>query len=99
MAAFRRPLYQFGSRMLGSLHSRNHEFREVAMARFEIERVPVLQDNYVWLVHEPAAGVTAVVDPAVPSRCWRRRGGAAGRSPTSSTPTTIPTMSAATSRS
>ena len=35
------------------------------MARFEIERIPVLQDNYVWLVHEPAADVTAVVDPAV----------------------------------
>lgn len=35
------------------------------MARFEIERVPVLEDNYVWLVHEPAADVTAVVDPAV----------------------------------
>ena len=35
------------------------------MARFEIERVPVLQDNYVWLVHEPAANVTAVIDPAV----------------------------------
>jgi hydroxyacylglutathione hydrolase len=35
------------------------------MARFEIERIPVLQDNYVWLVHEPAANVTGVVDPAV----------------------------------
>ncbi len=35
------------------------------MARFEIERVPVLEDNYVWLVHEPAANVTAVIDPAV----------------------------------
>ena len=35
------------------------------MARIEIERVPVLQDNYVWLAHEPSANVTAVVDPAV----------------------------------
>lgn len=35
------------------------------MARFEIERVPVLQDNYIWLVHEPEADATAVVDPAV----------------------------------
>ena len=35
------------------------------MARIEIERVPVLQDNYVWLAHEPSAYVTAVVDPAV----------------------------------
>ena len=31
----------------------------------EIERVPVLSDNYVWLVHEPSSGATAVVDPAV----------------------------------
>lgn len=35
------------------------------MARFEIERIPVLQDNYVWLVHEPEANVTAAVDPSV----------------------------------
>jgi len=31
----------------------------------EIVRVPVLSDNYVWLVHEPASGETMVVDPAV----------------------------------
>lgn len=31
----------------------------------EIARIPVLSDNYVWLVHEPASGETAVVDPAV----------------------------------
>lgn len=30
----------------------------------QIERVPCLSDNYAWLLHEPAAGVTAVVDPA-----------------------------------
>jgi hydroxyacylglutathione hydrolase len=35
------------------------------MARLEIEQIPVLSDNYVWLVHEPEAKVTAVVDPAV----------------------------------
>jgi hydroxyacylglutathione hydrolase len=35
------------------------------MARLEIEQIPVLSDNYVWLVHEPEADVTAVVDPAV----------------------------------
>ena len=29
----------------------------------EVVRVPVLNDNYVWLLH--SAGVTAVVDPAV----------------------------------
>jgi hydroxyacylglutathione hydrolase len=35
------------------------------MAQLEIEQMPVLSDNYVYLVHEPAAGVTGVVDPAV----------------------------------
>jgi hydroxyacylglutathione hydrolase len=31
----------------------------------EIIRIPVLSDNYVWLVHEPISGETMVVDPAV----------------------------------
>ena len=31
----------------------------------EVVRVPVLSDNYVWLVHEPDSGATMVVDPAV----------------------------------
>jgi hydroxyacylglutathione hydrolase len=31
----------------------------------EIARIPVLSDNYVWLVHEPESGETMVVDPAV----------------------------------
>jgi hydroxyacylglutathione hydrolase len=31
----------------------------------EIVRIPVLSDNYVWLVHEPGSGETMVVDPAV----------------------------------
>jgi hydroxyacylglutathione hydrolase len=31
----------------------------------EIVRIPVLSDNYVWLVHEPASGETMVIDPAV----------------------------------
>jgi hydroxyacylglutathione hydrolase len=31
----------------------------------EIVRIPVLSDNYVWLVHEQASGETMVVDPAV----------------------------------
>ena len=45
----------------------------------EIVRIPVLSDNYVWLVHEPDSGETMVVDPAVAdpvlseaeSRGWR----------------------------
>jgi hydroxyacylglutathione hydrolase len=32
----------------------------------QIERIPVLSDNYVWLAHDVATGATAVVDPAVP---------------------------------
>ncbi len=31
----------------------------------EIVRIPVLRDNYVWLVHEPDSGETMVVDPSV----------------------------------
>ena len=31
----------------------------------EIVRIPVLSDNYVWLVHEADSGATMVVDPAV----------------------------------
>ena len=35
------------------------------MAALEIVRLPVLSDNYVWLVHDPDSGATIVVDPAV----------------------------------
>ncbi len=31
----------------------------------EILRVPVLSDNYVWLMHDAASGETVVVDPSV----------------------------------
>lgn len=31
----------------------------------EIVRIPVLSDNYVWLVHEALSGETMAVDPAV----------------------------------
>ena len=31
----------------------------------EIVPVPVLADNYVWLVHDPASGETVAVDPSV----------------------------------
>lgn len=30
----------------------------------EVVRIPALSDNYIWLVHEPASGETAVIDPA-----------------------------------
>ena len=35
------------------------------MTSVEILRVPVLADNYVWLMHDPASGGTVVVDPSV----------------------------------
>jgi hydroxyacylglutathione hydrolase len=35
------------------------------MAQLQIEQIPVLSDNYVYLVHEPQAGITAAVDPGV----------------------------------
>ena len=34
-------------------------------SQLEIVRIPVLSDNYVWLVHEPVSKETMVVDPAV----------------------------------
>ncbi len=35
------------------------------MARLDVELVPALSDNYIYLAHEPDSGETAVVDPAV----------------------------------
>ena len=35
------------------------------MSQLDIHQIPVLNDNYVYLVHDPDTGATAVVDPAV----------------------------------
>jgi hydroxyacylglutathione hydrolase len=35
------------------------------MSELQIRQIPVLNDNYVYLLHDAAAGATAVVDPAV----------------------------------
>ncbi|MBC7951747.1 MAG: hydroxyacylglutathione hydrolase [Rhodospirillaceae bacterium] len=35
------------------------------MARLIVEQIPVLSDNYIYLLHEPETGATGVVDPAV----------------------------------
>jgi hydroxyacylglutathione hydrolase len=35
------------------------------MAALDIIRIPVLNDNYVWLVHDGESGETIVIDPAV----------------------------------
>ena len=32
----------------------------------EIIQLPVLTDNYIYLIHEPVSGQTAVIDPAIP---------------------------------
>ena len=31
----------------------------------EIVQIPVLEDNYLYLIHDPVSGDTAIVDPAV----------------------------------
>lgn len=31
----------------------------------EVVRIPVLSDNYVWLLHDPQSGETVAIDPAV----------------------------------
>jgi hydroxyacylglutathione hydrolase len=35
------------------------------MSSLTVEMIPVLSDNYVYLIHEPSSGTTGVVDPAV----------------------------------
>ena len=35
------------------------------MPGFQVEAVPALSDNYVWLLHDEQSGETAVIDPAV----------------------------------
>jgi hydroxyacylglutathione hydrolase len=30
----------------------------------EVVRIPALQDNYIWMAHDPVSGETVVVDPA-----------------------------------
>ncbi|MBD3732476.1 MAG: hydroxyacylglutathione hydrolase [Sphingopyxis sp.] len=41
------------------------ETEERRVSALEIVRIPVLSDNYVWLVHDPDSKATMVVDPAV----------------------------------
>jgi hydroxyacylglutathione hydrolase len=35
------------------------------VSRLQIVQIPVLRDNYLYLLHEPGSGMTAAVDPAV----------------------------------
>ena len=49
------------------------------MSTLEVARVPILSDNYVWLLHDPASADTVVIDPgeaapvlaALDQRGWR----------------------------
>ena len=49
------------------------------MTSLEIVRIPALDDNYVWLMHDPASGETVAIDPseaapvlaAADARGWR----------------------------
>jgi hydroxyacylglutathione hydrolase len=51
----------------------------MVMAGLEVVRVPLLSDNYAWLVHDPASGETLAIDPgeaapmldAAAERGWR----------------------------
>ncbi len=36
-----------------------------ANSKLQIRQIPVLNDNYVYLIHDPQTGATGVVDPAV----------------------------------
>ena len=35
------------------------------MSSLTVEMIPVLSDNYVYLIHDPSSAITGVVDPAV----------------------------------
>ena len=70
------------------------------MAQLQVEQIPVLSDNYVYLVHEPRAGVTGVVDPGGRgARCSSGCAPTAGSSTGSSRPTIMPITRAAISSS
>lgn len=49
------------------------------MTQLTVEMIPVLSDNYVYLVHEPETDTTGVVDPAVAAPILERLA-ASGRS-------------------
>eukprot|EP00882_Tetradesmus_deserticola_P001942 GHRQ01002081.1.p1 GENE.GHRQ01002081.1~~GHRQ01002081.1.p1 ORF type:complete len:357 (+),score=115.04 GHRQ01002081.1:57-1127(+) len=50
--------------ILGSASRGQATLASPATSAMEVVRVPALSDNYVWLLHEPKSGLTAVVDPS-----------------------------------
>ncbi|WIA41832.1 hypothetical protein OEZ86_009162 [Tetradesmus obliquus] len=50
--------------VLGSASRGQATLASPSTSSMEVVRVPALSDNYVWLLHEPKSGLTAVVDPA-----------------------------------
>lgn len=45
----------------------------------EIVQIPVLSDNYIYLIHEPKSGEVAIVDPAVEAEVVEALEARAGR--------------------
>ena len=41
------------------------KYRRLVSAMLQVVRVPVLADNYVWLLHDEFSRETVVIDPAV----------------------------------
>lgn len=42
------------------------------MSKLIVEQIPVLDDNYIYLLHEPETGATATIDPAIPEPVLER---------------------------
>ena len=38
------------------------------MTKAELIRVPALDDNYIWMLHDPSSNALAVIDPAMRQR-------------------------------
>src|SRR5690606_12697866 len=52
--------------VIWSRWNRGRRCRTRAVGRMlDVVRIPVLSDNYVWLMHDSASGDTVVIDPSV----------------------------------
>ena len=74
-------LQKGGSLAAGGALDVDAEHGRVVMGRLTVSAVPVLNDNYVWLIRDPDSGETAAVDPSVArARAGCRRGGGSAAS-------------------